>query len=64
MRTFLRFFFSPSAPADAVDFEAAVFLAFDSAFTGALEAVVETGALEAEEAGYRKVFSPWFYQGG
>ena len=52
MRTFLRFFFSPSAPVEAVDLDAAVFLALDSAFTGAFEAVVETGALDAEEAGY------------
>ncbi len=52
LRTFLRFFFSPSAPVAAVDLEAVAFLPLASALTGAFEAVVEAGALEAEEAGY------------
>ena len=52
LRAFLRFFFSPSAPADAVDL-AAFALDFDSALTGAFCAV-DAGALDAEEAGWRR----------
>lgn len=50
MRTFLRFFFSPSAGAAALEvFFAAFVPSVDLA--GALEAVAEAGALPAVEAG-------------
>jgi len=51
LRTFRRFFFSPSAA--GCDLLAVFFAAFapESAFAGALEAV-EAGALPAVEAGY------------
>ncbi len=49
LRAFLRFFFSPSAPVDAVALDLAAFV-FDSALTGAFCAV-DAGALDADEAG-------------
>ena len=52
LRALRLFFLSPSAPAALVLL--AVFFALDSALAGALEAVVEAGALLAVDAGCGK----------
>ncbi len=52
LRVFLRFFFSPSAP--AADLLAVFFAALVPSGLGALEAVVEAGALLAVDAGYKR----------
>ena len=51
MRTFLRFFFSPSAP-EAADLPAVFFAALVASGLGAFEATVDAGALLAVDAGY------------